>query len=165
MSYHNFEEISKDPGNFELFDPEDGRRLMMTGFEDVNWHIHCLEEVMKELGHESAVSQNDDLVPRRPFGAYGRRNMDPAYPGPPQPDDEDRISKFVGAISLHNKSNAQVVGCMLNTCDTVVQQDLDAQMVNMRAKTRENYHEMIRVLRLLYGQWTSYKGNKIFTSM
>jgi hypothetical protein len=91
--------------------------------------------------------------------------MDPAYPGPPQPDDEDRIRKFVGAISLHNKSNAQVVGCMLNTCDTVVQQDLDAQMVNMRAKTRENYQEMIRVLRLLYGQWTSYKGNKMFTSM
>ena len=101
---------------------------------------------MKGQGHESTVSVNDDLVPRRPCGAYGRPNMDPAYSGPPQPDDEDRISKYVCAIARHNKSNAQVVGCMLNTCDAEAQQDLDAQIVNMRAQTKENYLEIIRVL-------------------
>ena len=165
MSYQEDMYNVKDPRKFELFDPEDGRRLICTGFEDVNWHIHCFEEVMKEQGHESTVSLRDDLVPRRPFGAFGRRDMDPAYPGPPQPEDEDRISKYLPAVARHNKSNAQVVASILNTCDTVVQQDLDAQIVNLRAKTRENYHEIVRMMRLLYGQWTSFKGTKNFMSM
>ena len=165
MSYQDNNVDFKDPKKFELIDPEDGRRLICTGFEDVNWHIHCFEEVMKEHGHESSVSQRDELVPRKPFGAFGRRDGDPAYPGPPQPADDDRISEYLPAIARHNKSNAQVVGCILNTCDTVVQQDLDAQIVDVRAKTRENYHTIVRIMRLLYGQWTSYKGTKNFMSM
>ena len=131
MSYQEGIDNFKDPRKFKLFDPEDGRRLLCTGFEVDNWHIHCFEEVMKEHGHESTVSQMDDLVPRRPFGAFGRREMDPAYPGPTQPNDEDRISNYLPAIARHNKTNAQVVGCVLNTCDAVVQQDLDANFFNI----------------------------------
>jgi len=165
MSYSESVESFKDPRKFELYDPEDQRRLICTGYEDVNWHIRCFQEVMKEQGYEATVSENDDLVPRRPFGAYGRRNLDPAYPGPPQPDDEDRIVKYVHAIGRHNKSNAQVVGCLLSTCDEVVQQDLEANIENLREKTKEKYQEIVRMMRLLYGQWSSFKGNKNFTAM
>ena len=69
MSYSESVESFKDPRKFELYDPEDQRRLICTGYEDVNWHIRCFQEVMKEQGYEATVSENDDLVPRRPFGA------------------------------------------------------------------------------------------------
>ena len=165
MNFHEAQETLVDPRKYQLQDPEDGRQLLFTGFEDTNWHIHCFKEDMRDKGFESTVNDDDDLVPRKPFGAYGRRNADPAYPGPPHPEDEDRISKYTSAIGRHNKSNACVVGCFLATCDPTVCQELDTHVHNLRAKTRENFHEICRVLMLLYGQWTSFKGNQNWTAM
>ena len=101
-----------------------GWSVMFTEFEDANWHILCFNEDMRDTGIDSTVNYEDDMVPRKPSGGYWCRNVDPAYPDPPQLNDEDRISKYTSARGRHNKRNACTVGCFLATCDTTVCQEI-----------------------------------------